>query len=72
MTTEVERIEILENYVKEYVATKAQVEAVEKRLTKLRDSMDEQLSVMGNDIKDMGNDIKDILNYVKPLTGGTR
>jgi hypothetical protein len=59
MATEVARIEILENYVKEHVATKAQVEAVEKRLTKLLDSMDEQLSAMGNDIKD-------ILNYVKP------
>ena len=59
MTTELARIEILENYVKEHVATKAQVEAVEKRLTERLDSMDERLS-------DMGNDIKDILNYVKP------
>ena len=66
MATEVARIEILENYVKEHVATKAQVEAVEKRFTKRLDSMDEQLSGMGNSIKDMGNDIKDILNYVKP------
>jgi hypothetical protein len=59
MTTEVARIEILENYVKEHVATKAQVEAVEKRLAERLDSMDVRLS-------DMGNDIKEILNYVKP------
>ena len=59
MTTEVARIEILENYVKEHVATKAQVEAVEKHLTERLDSMDVRLA-------DMGNDIKEILNYVKP------